>query len=406
MREATWRSISRLLTIEPNHDKCAIDSIDREERVLKSKFTLVLTVTMTSLLASGVRADTFAYIANADSNDISVFRIEPSNGKAEAVETVAFPGVENPGSSTPLTLSPDRLTLFAGVRAQPYTVLSFAIDPRSGHLTYRGSGPLADSMANIATDRTGKFLFSASYGGNKVALNPIGADAIVQAAKDVIPTGLNAHAFLPSPDNHFVFATNLGSDQILSFRFDAATGALTPNEPAAIKVAEKNGPRHFVFHPNGKFVYLVNELSAALLVFAYDAAHGTWQQIQQASALPRGFDGKPFDGKPFDGKPWAADIHLTPDGRFLYASERGSSTLAAFKVDAESGKLTPLGSVPTEKQPRGFAIDPSGHVLAAVGELSNGMSVYTIDQASGALKLLQSYPVGKKPNWVEFAAFP
>jgi 6-phosphogluconolactonase len=351
---------------------------------------------MTSLLASGARADTFAYIANADSNDISVFRIEPTSGKVDPIETVAFPGVEKPGSSTPLALSPDHLTLFAGVRAQPYTVLSFAIDPKSGRLSHRGSGPLADSMANIATDRTGKFLFSASYGGNKVALNPIGGDGIVQAPKDVIPTGLNAHAFLPSPDNHFVFATNLGSDQILSFRFDAATGALTPNDPAAIKVAEKNGPRHFVFHPNGKFVYLVNELSANLLVFSYDAAHGTWQQIQQATALPQGFD----------GKPWAADIHLTPDGRFLYASERGSSTIAAFKVDADSGKVTPLGSVPTEKQPRGFSIDSSGHVLVAVGELSDGMSVYAIDQASGALKLLKSYQVGKKPNWVEFVSFP
>jgi 6-phosphogluconolactonase len=364
--------------------------------VLKSKFSLAFSLVITSLLASGARADTFAYIANADSNDISVFRIEPLSGKAEAVETVAFPGVEKPGSSTPLTLSPDHLTLFAGVRAQPYTVLSFAIDAKSGRLSYRGSGPLADSMANIATDRTGKFLFSASYGGNKVALNPIGADGIVQAPKDVIPTGLNAHAFLPAADNRFVFATNLGSDQILSFRFNAATGALTPNDPAAIKVAEKNGPRHFVFHPNGKFVYLVNELSANLLVFAYDAAHGTWQQIQQASALPHGFD----------GKPWAADIHLTPDGRFLYASERGSSTIAAFKVDPESGKITALGSVATEKQPRSFAIDPSGHLLAAVGELSNGMSIYAIDQASGALKLLQSYPVGKKPNWVEFVSFP
>jgi 6-phosphogluconolactonase len=373
--------------------------------VPKSKFSLVLTVVMTSLLASGVHADTFAYVGNADSNDISVFRIEPETGKAEAVQTVAFPGVENPGSSTPLTLSPDHTVLFAGVRVQPYTVLSFAIDARSGHLTYRGSGPLADGMANIATDRTGKFLFSASYGGNKVALNPIGAAGIVQAPKDVIPTGLNAHAFLPSPDNHFVFATNLGSDQILSFRFDAAAGTLAPNDPAAIKVAEKNGPRHFVFHPNGKFVYLVNELSANLLVFAYDAAHGTWQQIQQASALPQ-IDGKSFDGKAFEGKPWAADIHLTPDGRFLYASERTSSTIAAFKVDAESGKVTPLGSVATEKQPRGFAIDPSGHVLAAVGELSNAMSVYTIDPASGALSLLQSYAVGKKPNWVEFASFP
>ena len=368
--------------------------------MLKPKFSLALAMVMTSLLASGAHADTFAYVGNADSNDISVFRIEPGSGKAEAVQTVAFPGVEKPGSSTPLTLSPDHTLLFAGVRAQPYTVLSFAIDARSGHLTYRGSGPLADSMANIATDRTGKFLFSASYGGNKVALNSIGSDGIVQAPKDVIPTGLNAHAFLPSPDNHFVFATNLGSDQILSFRFDAATGTLAPNDAAVIKVAEKNGPRHFVFHPNGKFVYLVNELSANLLVFSYDATHGTWQQIQQASALPQG-----PDGRPFEGKPWAADIHLTPDGRFLYASERTSSTIAAFRVDAESGKLAPLGSFATEKQPRAFAIDPSGHVLAAVGELSDGMSVYAIDPVSGALKLLQSYPVGKKPNWVEFAAF-
>ena len=107
-----------------------------------------------------------------------------------------------------------------------------------------------------------------------------------------------------------------------------------------------------------------------------------------------------------DGKPWAADLHLTPDGRFLYVSERTSSTIRAFKVDAGSGRLTPLGSVPTEKQPRGFAIDQSGRLLAAVGELSNAMSVYAIDGESGALKFLQSYPAGKQPNWVEFVSFP
>jgi 6-phosphogluconolactonase len=349
-----------------------------------------------ALLSSAASADTFAYVANADGNDISVFRVEPTSGKIETVETVTFPGVDKAGSSTPLAVSPDKRLLFAGVRAEPYVVLSFAINEKSGRLAYRGRGPLADSMANIATDRSGKFLFSASYGGNKVAVNPIGADGIVGTPTEVIPTGLNAHAFLPSPDNAYVFATNLGSDQILSFHFDAATGAVTPNDPPVVKVGEKNGPRHFVFHPNGRFVYLINELSAALLVFSYDAAHGAWREIQHASALP----------DKFEGKPWAADIHLTPDGRFLYASERTSSTIAAFKVDAESGHLTPLGSIPTEKQPRGFAIDPSGHLLAAVGELSNGMSVYRIDGESGALKLLQSYPVGKKPNWVEFVSFP
>jgi 6-phosphogluconolactonase len=361
----------------------------------KSLFAIASAAVIAALSPRDASADTFAYIANAASNDISVFHVEPSSGAVKAVETVPFPGIEKPGSSTPLAVSPDHQFLFAGVRSQPYTVLSFAIDAASGRLTFRGRGPLADSMANIASDRAGKFLFSASYGGNKVAINPIGADGIVGEPKQVIPTGLNAHAFLPSPDNRFVFATNLGSDQILSFRLDAVTGALTPNDPAAIKVAEKNGPRHFVFHPNGKFVYLVNELSAALLVFSYDAAHGTWQQIEQASALPEGST----------VKPWAADIHLTPDGRFLYASERNSSTISAFKVDPDSGHLTPLGAVPTEKQPRGFAIDPSGHVLIAVGELSNAMSVYAIDPASGALKQLQSVSVGKQPNWVEFVSF-
>jgi 6-phosphogluconolactonase len=107
----------------------------------------------------------------------------------------------------------------------------------------------------------------------------------------------------------------------------------------------------------------------------------------------------------FDGKPWAADIHLTPDGRFLFASERTSSTLAGFRVDAATGQLTAIGSVPTEKQPRGFAIDPSGRFLAAVGELSDGMTVYAIDQTSGVLSKQASYPVGKKPNWVEFVGF-
>jgi 6-phosphogluconolactonase len=362
----------------------------------KSPLSVASIALSAALLSNGASADTFAYIGNAGSNDISVFHVEPESGKLEAVETAAFPGMDKAGLSTPLAVSPDKHILFAGVRVEPYAVLSFAIDAKTGRLNYRGRGPLADSMANIATDRSGKFLFSASYGGSKVAVNPIGADGIVGAPKQVIPTGLNAHAFLPSPDNSFVFATNLGSDQILSFHFDAATGALTPNDPPAIKVAEKNGPRHFVFHPNGKFVYLINELSAALLVFSYDAAHGSWQQVQQASVLP----------EKFEGKPWAADIHLTPDGRFLYASERTSSTIKAFKVDAGSGHVTPVGSVPTEKQPRGFAIDPTGRVLAAVGELSNAMSAYAIDPESGALKLLQSYPVGKQPNWVEFVSFP
>jgi 6-phosphogluconolactonase len=108
----------------------------------------------------------------------------------------------------------------------------------------------------------------------------------------------------------------------------------------------------------------------------------------------------------FAGKPWAADIHLTPDGKFLYASERTSSTLAAFRVDANSGALVPIASYPTETQPRGFAIDPSGRTLLAVGQLSNSLTAHAIDPDSGALRALARYPVGKNPNWIEMARLP
>ncbi|RZM95287.1 6-phosphogluconolactonase [Bradyrhizobium genosp. SA-3] len=345
-------------------------------------------------------AETFAYVGNADSNDISVFKMAES-GEMMPVQTAAFTGVEKPGSSTPLAITPDKRVLIAGIRSQPYLAVSFAIDPRTGQLRHVGNGPLADSMANIAVDRSGKFLFSASYGGNKVALNPLQANGVAGEPKQMIPTGLNAHAVLPSPDNRFVFATNLGSDQVLSFAFDAATGSLTPSDPPAHKLPEKSGPRHFVFHPGGRFVYLVHELNGDVAAFSYDAKSGAWTEIQRTTALPEG-----FNGKASDKKPWAADIHITPDGRFLYASERTTNTLTAYKVDATSGKLTTIGSVPTEKQPRGFNIDPSGRYLAAVGELSDGMTVYAIDQSSGALAKLKAYPTGKKPNWVEFLSLP
>jgi len=361
--------------------------------------TLFAALTLISGVHAGM-AETFAYVGNADSNDISVFKMT-AGGEMTPVQTAAFKGVDKPGSSTPLAITPDHRVLIAGRRSQPFQAVSFAIDPKTGQLSHIGNGPLADSMANIAIDHSGKFLFSASYGGNKVALNALGANGVAGEPKQVIPTGLNAHAFLPSPDNRFAFATNLGSDQVLAFAFDAATGSLTPSDPPAHKVPEKSGPRHFVFHPNGKFVYLLHELNGDVAAFAYEAKSGAWDEIQRTTALPEG-----FSGKPSDKKPWAADIHITPDGRFLYASERTTHTLAAYKVDAASGKLTAIGSVPTEKQPRGFNIDSSGRYLAAVGELSDSMTVYAIDQSSGALAKLKSYPTGKKPNWVEFLDLP
>jgi 6-phosphogluconolactonase len=170
---------------------------------------------------------------------------------------------------------------------------------------------------------------------------------------------------------------------------------LTPNSPPAVKTQRGAGPRHFVFHPNRRLVFGVDELDATVNAYRLDAA-GTLTLLASTSILPPGFT----------GKPWAADVHLTPDGRFLYASERTSSTIAGFRVDAASGKLSLVGSYPTETQPRGFGIDPRGRWLLSAGEKSNGVRVHEIDPSSGALHARSRLTVGQDPNWVEIVALP
>jgi 6-phosphogluconolactonase len=278
----------------------------------------------------------------------------------------------------------------------PQVAAGFAIDPASGKLKHLANGPLADSMAYIVTDRTGRFLLGASYPGHKITVNPIGPPGTVKPAHQILPGHQNAHSIRPDASNRYVLAATLGNDLVNQFTFDAVNGMLASNTPPAVSVREKAGPRHLVFHPNGKLVYLLGELDGSVYVFDYDTATGQLKEKQTVSALPPDFHGKPS----------AADLHITPDGKFLYGSERTSNTLTGFKVEPENGMLATIGSVPTEKQPRGFNIDPSGRYLLAVGQLSHAMSTYRIDPESGRLVKLKEYPMGKNPNWVEILDLP
>lgn len=363
---------------------------------LKALLAIVSLPLATGLIMSSASAGTYVYVGNADSQNISVLELK-AKGDLVAIDTVAVPGPAKPGGSLPLAISPEKHRLYAGLRNEPYTAVTFDIDAKTGKLKLVGPGPLADSMAYIAVDRTGRFLLSASYGGNKVAVNAIGPNGVIAPAQQVVATEPNAHCIIVDPTNRYVLHTSLGGDVIYQQKFDAKAGKLTPNDPPTVSVKAKGGPRHLVFSPDKKFVYLLNELDAAIYVFPWDAATGTLKkETQVASALPKGFD----------GKPWAADIHLTPDGKFLYASERTSNTIAAFRVDPKTGALTSIGSTATEKQPRSFNIDPSGRYLLAVGQLSNSMTTYAIDKATGSLTKLSETAVGKNPNWVEIINLP
>jgi 6-phosphogluconolactonase len=349
-----------------------------------------------TVMAMPARAATFVYVGNAESNDVYVLQLDRQNGDLTIVEKVTIPGVDKPGISTPMALSPDHRFLYVGTRGEPKIAAGFSIDPATGRLRHVANGPLADSLAYISTDRTGRYLLGASYPGHKVTVNPIGPAGTVQPPSQVLPNYPNAHSILADASNRHVIVPTLGNDRVNQFAFDAAAGTLAPGVPPAVEVKAKAGPRHLAFHPTGKFVYVVGELDGTVYVFDYNAAAGRLAEKQNISALPPAFDGKPA----------AADLHVTPDGKFLYASERTSSTLAGFRIDPGTGALTAIGSVPTEKQPRGFNIDPSGRYVLAVGQLSHSMSSYAIDQTSGKLTKLREYPMGKNPNWVEIIDLP
>jgi 6-phosphogluconolactonase len=383
----------------------------------KVSTTMAVSAALAVLLTIGVpsmsAAATFVYVSDADDATIDAYAMDPktgaltSIGKTEAGKTVM-----------PMAVAPDKKFLYAVVRSQPTRVLTFAIDGNSGSLAQKATAPLPDSMAYVSTDRSGRFLFTASYGGDKVAVSPIGADGLVTAdAIQVLPTGRNAHSILVDHTNRFAYSANLGANQVLQFAFDATTGKLTPLDPPAVKPEPGHGPRHLAFSPDNKYLYVLNELSGHVTQYAIHATKGTLTLVDSAPSVPPELGMKwgqpqaPVGAAPAapaseqnpDQKPpiWAADLRLTPNGKFLYTTERNTDKIALFTVAPDTGKLTYVTNFATERQPRGINIDPSGQYLVASGEKSDRLSVYRIDRASGKLGDPTRYPVGRGANWIE-----
>jgi len=362
------------------------------------------------LLAGAAEAATFVYVSNAEDGNIGMYTLQPDG--------TLQPGPRSEAGKLvmPMSVSPDKRFLYAAVRSKPFTVITYSIDPKTGALSQVSTAPLAESFPYIYIDRTGRYLLGASYGGHLVSVNAVAKDGKVSEPIQVIPTARNAHAIITDKTNRYVFVPHLGTDQIFLFRLDPKTGKLTANTPPIVQMKAMTGPRHIIMSPDNKFAYLLNELVATVTTLSLDAKTGVLTEASSASALPS--DSKLVPGAPRSavGAPgqtprdtsndiWASDLHVTPNGKFLYAAERTSSSIGAFSVDTATGKLTYLSSTPTEKQPRGFRIDPKGRYMVVSGEKSDTISVYEIDGASGALKLLQKYPTGKGSNWVEIVSF-
>jgi 6-phosphogluconolactonase len=325
------------------------------------------------------------YTTKTESKGIYAYEFDADTGKLTPKGVAA----ETPDPSW-VAVHPSGKFLYAANEAgKTSTVSAFAIDVKTGKLTLLNQLPsLGEDPCYLSFDKTGKYVLVANYSSGTVAVFPILADgrlgehtALVKDQGATGPDkerqeGPHAHWIETPRDNRFALVADLGLDEVLVYKFDAASGTLTPNEPAFARLKAGSGPRHVAFHPKGKFVFVVSELTSTATSFAYDAKKGTLKEIGTVSTLPPGFSGRND----------VAEAAVYPNGKFLYVSNRGNESLAILSIDPAKGTLGPVGGIPTGgKEPRHFAIDPSGKYLLAENQLSNNIVVFKIDLATGGL---------------------
>ena len=339
------------------------------------------------------------YVGLQDDDKIVVFALNGDSGGLTKRGDVAAAG----GPSV-MAVGSDRNTLYVGYRTRP-SIASYRIDPATGGLSLLGTAAQADAPTFLAPDRTGRYMLCAYYQGGYVALHPITADGnIGAAAVDKQETAVGAHAIATDPSNRFAFVphiariqdnvleppkNNPGPNVILQYRFDAQTGRLSPNTPHRVEQGDLVGPRHYIHHPSLDIVYFSNEQGCSVTAYRLDRANGTLSSAQTITTLPVGHSERTT----------CSQIHLTPTGRFLYVGNRAAngSSIAAFAVDPATGHLTTAGHISTEAVPSAFCLDPAGHFLFAAGTASGRLASYRIDQQSGALTPLAVEAVGQRP---------
>jgi 6-phosphogluconolactonase len=327
-----------------------------------------------------------AFAAGAE-GAIQAFRLDLKTGQLRAVARTT--GIEHPFF---LALSRDgkfmysiHARAFGGAEAEQ--VAAFELVGRTGELRFLNrQSAFGTAACYLDVDATGKAVLVANYASGSVASLPVREDGSLGVAvtfvqhvgKGVLPDrqpGPRAHCIVVSPDNRFVYAADLGLDQIRCYRLDAAKAALSTNGQPFVRTPPGAGPRHLVFHPNGRQVYVINEISNSVTSFDYDATSGILIERQTLSTLPAGFDGTSY----------CADLKITPDGRFLYGTNRGHDSIAAYRI-GDDGRLTLIAIEPSlGKGPQNLALAPGGELLLCANLPGNSLAVFRIDPRSGRL---------------------
>jgi 6-phosphogluconolactonase len=326
------------------------------------------------------------------SDGIYAFRFNPETGNLTKIGLAAV--TENPSF---ITMDGDGRFLYAVNELDTFenkssgAVSVFAINQKTGKLDLlQQVSSLGAAPAHVSLDKSGRFLMVANYNGGNVVVFPVNNDGrlgrqtslIQDSGSSVNPdrqAGPHAHFIGVTNDNKFAMVADLGIDQVLIFRFNANTGSLTPADTGMVKLNPGSGPRHIAFSPSGKYIYVLNELTSTITAFLIDAETGKMQPGAYISTLPENFSG--FNK--------AAEISVDLKGRFLYASNRGDNSIGVFSINSGDGSLTPVEWISSGgKTPRNFEIDPTGQWLLAANQDSDNIVIFRIDQVTG--KLIQT----------------
>lgn len=326
-----------------------------------------------------------SYTQNSDKG-IYVYRFNSSDGSLTPVSSI-----EGGVDPSYLAISPDHKYVYA-TNEYRYSeenggeVSAFSFDKEKGSLSFINKvSSHGNSPCYISLDKSGQFAFVANYSGGSFAMLPINNDGSLGEANMSIKhegrgpgnrqRGPHVHCAIPTPDYISLIVADLGTDRLSQYTIDADGGRIQENETAIYKAEPGAGPRHLTFHPNGEYAYLVNELNGTVVAFSYQS--GRLNSLQTISTLPDGYDGAVS----------GADIHVSPDGKYLYATNRGDlNNLVIYSIDQQSGLLSVVGSESSGGvHPRNFTIDPSGNYLLIANQDSNNIVVFKRNKETGGV---------------------
>lgn len=362
-----------------------------QRKLMRSLFPILTATILSTAMHTTNGAEPLVFISSfaaGDSGAIQAYQVDTKAAQLKPAQRTT--GVEHPFF---LAVSRDKKFLYS-IHAKNFggkdheQIAAYEILGRTGQLKLLNrQSALGTAACYLDIDATGKTVLVANYSSGSVASLPVRADGslgesasfIQHVGSSVDPSRQkepHAHCIVVSPDNRFVYAADLGLDQVLCYRLDPATSKLTPNQPPFAKSPAGAGPRHLTFHPNGKHVYVINELGNSVTLFDQNAETGALTEKQTISTVPSDFSGKSY----------CADLKITPNGRFLYGTNRGHDSIAAYRL-ADDGRLTLISIEPSlGKGPQNLAILPGGELLLCANMPGNNVAVFRIDTQTGALK--------------------